>query len=156
MKIDVNICESHYVNLLFLWTSSIVQVFHFLTFDIFLTTCHLVTFWQMKCSRFWRFLCLVTLAIYFGLNRCLHIPAVIVFLMQLFGYILFRLAFLLIVFIKSPRVFLPIDLSSNDCSYLDIERRYHILGGRFLIVFEWINRTAYVTFLFFYYGVVVV
>ena len=36
IKIDLNICEPHYVNLFFLWTSSIVQVFDFLTFDIFL------------------------------------------------------------------------------------------------------------------------
>ena len=41
VKIDVNMCEPHYVNLFFLWTSSIVQVFDFLTFDIFLTNCHL-------------------------------------------------------------------------------------------------------------------
>ena len=38
VKIDVNICEPHCVNLFFLWTSSIVQVFDYLTFDIFLTT----------------------------------------------------------------------------------------------------------------------
>ena len=37
VKIDVNICEPHYVNLFFLWTSSIVQMFDYLTFDIFLT-----------------------------------------------------------------------------------------------------------------------
>ena len=41
IKIDINICESHCVNLIFLWTSSIVWVFEFLTFDIFLTTWHL-------------------------------------------------------------------------------------------------------------------
>ena len=41
VKIDVNMCEPHYVNLFFLWTSSIVHVFDFLTFDIFLTNCHL-------------------------------------------------------------------------------------------------------------------
>ena len=40
-KIDVNVCEPHYVNLFFLWTSSIVYVFDFLTFDIFLTFWHL-------------------------------------------------------------------------------------------------------------------
>ena len=40
-KIDVNMCEPHYVNLFFLWTSSIVYVFDFLTFDIFLTIWHL-------------------------------------------------------------------------------------------------------------------
>ena len=49
VKIDINICEPHCVNLFFLWTSSIVQVFDFLTFDIFLTTWHLfdnlTTFW---------------------------------------------------------------------------------------------------------------
>ena len=37
VKIDINICEPPYVNLFFLWTSSIVHVFDFLTFDIFLT-----------------------------------------------------------------------------------------------------------------------
>ena len=41
IKIDINMCECHYVNLFFLLTSSIVQVFDFLTFDIFLTTWHL-------------------------------------------------------------------------------------------------------------------
>ena len=41
VKIDTNMCEPHYVNLFFLWTSSIVHVFDFLTFDIFLTTWHL-------------------------------------------------------------------------------------------------------------------
>ena len=41
VKIDVNMCEPHYVNLFFLWTSSIVCVFDFLTFDIFLTFWHL-------------------------------------------------------------------------------------------------------------------
>ena len=42
IKIDVNMCEPHYVNLfIFLWTSSIVCVFDFLTFDIFLTIWHL-------------------------------------------------------------------------------------------------------------------
>ena len=40
-KIDVNVCEPHYVNLFFLWTSSIVYVFDCLTFDIFLTIWHL-------------------------------------------------------------------------------------------------------------------
>ena len=51
VKIDVNICEPHCVNLFFLWTSSIVQVFDFLTFDIFLTTWHLfdnlTSFWHL-------------------------------------------------------------------------------------------------------------
>ena len=51
IKIDVNMCEPHYVNLFFLWTSSIVHVFDFLTFDIFLTTWHLfdslTSFWQL-------------------------------------------------------------------------------------------------------------
>ena len=41
IKIDINICEPHYVNLFFLWTSSIVCMFDFLIFDIFLTTWHL-------------------------------------------------------------------------------------------------------------------
>ena len=41
IKIDVNMCEPHYVNLLLLWTFSIVCVFDFLTFDIFLTFWHL-------------------------------------------------------------------------------------------------------------------
>ena len=41
VKIDISMCEPHYVNLFFLWTSSIVHVFDFLTFDIFLTTWHL-------------------------------------------------------------------------------------------------------------------
>ena len=44
IRIDVNICEPHYVNLFFLWTSSIVQMLVFITFDIFLTTWHLLTF----------------------------------------------------------------------------------------------------------------
>ena len=38
VKIEVNMCEPHQVNLFFLWTSSIVQMFDYLTFDIFLTT----------------------------------------------------------------------------------------------------------------------
>ena len=37
IKIDINMCESDYVNFFF-WTSSIVCVFDFLIFDIFLTT----------------------------------------------------------------------------------------------------------------------
>ena len=49
VKIDVNICEPHYVNLLFfLWTSSIVQMFdishlfdNLTSLDIFLTIWHL-------------------------------------------------------------------------------------------------------------------
>ena len=42
IKIDINICEPHYVNLLFfLWTSSIVCMFDFLIFDIFSTAWHL-------------------------------------------------------------------------------------------------------------------
>ena len=52
VKIDINMCEPHYVNLFFLWTSSIVYVFDFLTFDIFLTTWHLfdnlTSFWHMS------------------------------------------------------------------------------------------------------------
>ena len=44
IRIDINICEPHYVNLFFLWTSSIVQVLVFIKFDIFLTTWHLLTF----------------------------------------------------------------------------------------------------------------
>ena len=40
-KIDVKMSEPHYVSLFFLWTSSIVYVFDFLTFDIFLTIWHL-------------------------------------------------------------------------------------------------------------------
>ena len=46
-----NMCELHYVNLFFLWTSSIVHVFDLLTSDIFLTTWHLfdnlTSFWQL-------------------------------------------------------------------------------------------------------------
>ena len=42
IKIDVIMCEPHYVNLFFLWTPSIVCVFDFLTFDIFLTFWHLI------------------------------------------------------------------------------------------------------------------
>ena len=42
--ISVNLIMSIYF---FLWTSSIVQVFDFLTFDIFLTTWHLLTFWHI-------------------------------------------------------------------------------------------------------------
>ena len=45
VKIDVNMCEPHYVNLFFLWTSSIIHVFDFLTtwhlFD------SLTSFWQL-------------------------------------------------------------------------------------------------------------
>ena len=47
VKIDVNMCEPHYVNLFFLWTSSIVHVFDFLTFDIFLTTCFFLRTWHL-------------------------------------------------------------------------------------------------------------
>ena len=42
VKIDVNMCEPHYVKFLFVWTSSIVQVFDNLTLDIFLATWRLV------------------------------------------------------------------------------------------------------------------
>ena len=34
LKIDLIVCEPHCVKLNFLWTSSIVKVFDFLTFDI--------------------------------------------------------------------------------------------------------------------------
>ena len=51
VKIDVNMCEPHYVNLFFLWTSSIVCMFDFLTFDIFLTTWHLFD----NLTSFWYF-----------------------------------------------------------------------------------------------------
>ena len=51
VKIDVNMCEPHYVNLFFLWTSSIVCVFDFLTFDIFLTFWHLLDI----LTSFWHF-----------------------------------------------------------------------------------------------------
>ena len=45
VKIDINMCEPHYVNLFFfVWTSSIVQMFNYLTFDIFLTTWDFDTF----------------------------------------------------------------------------------------------------------------
>ena len=51
VKIDITMCEPRYVNLFILWTSSIVNVFDFLTFDIFLTTWHLfdnlTSFWQL-------------------------------------------------------------------------------------------------------------
>ena len=47
VKIDVNMCEPHYVNLFVLWTSSIVHVCNFLTFDIFLTTWHLFDIWAI-------------------------------------------------------------------------------------------------------------
>ena len=54
VKIDVIMCEPHYVNLFFLWTSSIVYVFDFLTFDIFLTIWHLfdnlTSFWHFDIS----------------------------------------------------------------------------------------------------------
>ena len=43
IKIDVKMCEPHYVNFFCVWTSSIVQVFDKLTFDIFLTTWTLVS-----------------------------------------------------------------------------------------------------------------
>ena len=45
IKIDIKMCERHYVNLFFLWTSSIVYVFDFLTFDIFFD--NLTSFWQL-------------------------------------------------------------------------------------------------------------
>ena len=45
VKIDINMYEPHYVNLFFLWTSSIVNVFDFLTFDIFFD--NLTSFWQL-------------------------------------------------------------------------------------------------------------
>ena len=51
IKIDINMCEPHYVNLFFLWTSSIVQMFDYLTFDIFLTTWHLFD----NLTSFWYF-----------------------------------------------------------------------------------------------------
>ena len=51
VKIDVNICEPHCVNLFFFWTSSIVQVFDYLTFGIFLTTWHLFD----NLTSFWYF-----------------------------------------------------------------------------------------------------
>ena len=51
VKIDISMCEPDYVNLFFLWTSSIVCVFDFLMFDIFLTFWHLfyilTSFWQL-------------------------------------------------------------------------------------------------------------
>ena len=50
-KIDVNMCEPHYVNLFFLWTSFIVYVFDFLTFDIFLIIWHLFD----NLTSFWHF-----------------------------------------------------------------------------------------------------
>ena len=42
VKIYINICEPYYINWFLLWTFSIVQVFDFLKFDIFLITQHLV------------------------------------------------------------------------------------------------------------------
>ena len=44
IKIDINMCEPHYVNLFFLWTSSIVCVFDF--FDIWHLFDILTSFWQ--------------------------------------------------------------------------------------------------------------
>ena len=41
IKIDVSMCEPNYVNMFFLSTSSIVQMFDYLTFDIFLTFWHI-------------------------------------------------------------------------------------------------------------------
>ena len=41
VKIDISMCEPHCVNLFFVWTSSIVDMFDFLIFDIFLTTSYL-------------------------------------------------------------------------------------------------------------------
>ena len=42
IKIDISMCEPHFMSIYyFLWTSSIIPVFDFLTFDIFLTTWHL-------------------------------------------------------------------------------------------------------------------
>ena len=59
VKIDINMCEPHYVNWFFLWTSSIVCVFDFLTFDIFLTFWHLFVI----LTSFWHF------DIFFNLNH---------------------------------------------------------------------------------------
>ena len=42
-RIDVKMYEHLYVNEFLLWTSSMVKIFDFLTFDIFLTIWHLLT-----------------------------------------------------------------------------------------------------------------
>ena len=58
IKIDVNMCEPHYVNLFFsLWTSSIVCVFDFLTFDSFWHFDIFLTFWHLFdiLTSFWHF-----------------------------------------------------------------------------------------------------
>ena len=48
----VNLLHSHYINFSFsLWTSSIVQVFDFLIFDIFLTIWHLLTSWPITLNH---------------------------------------------------------------------------------------------------------
>ena len=44
-KIDINVCEPYYIN--FLWTTSIVQLFDFMTPDIF----HLVNVWGSKVGK---------------------------------------------------------------------------------------------------------
>ena len=44
VKIDINMCEPHYVNLFFFLNLSIVQMFDYFIFDIFLTTWHFDTF----------------------------------------------------------------------------------------------------------------
>ena len=46
IKIDINMCEPHYGNLFFLWTSSIVQVFDF--FGIWHLFDNLTSFWQLE------------------------------------------------------------------------------------------------------------
>ena len=64
-KIDIKFCEPHYVNLFFLWTSSIVKVLVFITFDIFLATWHLLTFLSFS-YVVWR------KVIFSHLSVCLH------------------------------------------------------------------------------------
>ena len=52
LKIDINMCEHILSIYFFLWTSSIVQMVNFLTFDIFLATWHL--FWHFDtCLTTW-------------------------------------------------------------------------------------------------------
>ena len=66
IKIDVNICEPHDVKLFFLWTSSIVCIFDFFIFDIFLTTWHLfdnlTSFWHGHMVNMCRIMCSMNIA----------------------------------------------------------------------------------------------
>ena len=80
IKIDFNICEPHYVNVFFLWNSSIVQMLVFFTFDIFLTTWHLLTFLSLAYVVWGK-------VIISHLSVCLHRGSSWGYLSQLGGYL---------------------------------------------------------------------